>query len=730
MEGNSGIDRRGFLQTAGSAAAGLLLAFHLPAKAQAVAARKGAASFAPNAFLNIHPDSKITIWITRSEMGQGVRTALPMMLADELEADWSMIELKQASPGPAFKGIRLRTSGSGSVYGTWLPLRNAGAAAREMLVAAAAEKWQVEVGACRAEKGSVVHSLSGRRLTYGELCEAAAKQPVPAKPILKDAKDFRIIGKPMKRVDGVDIVRGKAVYGLDVKVPGMRYAVLERSPVLGGKAVSWDDSKARAVEGVVAVVPVTKGLANGVAVVATNLWAAMKGRDALTVVWDEGKNKEFSSDGYSAQLRTALNAEAFTTRKEGDVDKALAEAATKLEAVYEYPYQAHAPLETMNCIADVRADGCEIWSGTQAPESIYNDISKMLGLAPEAIKVNVPLLGGGFGRRLQIDYVPEAVEISKAINAPVQVVWTRSDDMRHGFFHSSTVCRMNAGLDAGKKLVAFAHKTASSDLSVLGPPARDVQRYTEGWTPWGAYDSPYALPSYRSEYVHVDSPVPTGPWRAVFYPQNVFARESFIDEVAAAMGKDPIAFRMELLDAPNAELSRMTINRRGLKHVLEVAAENAGWGKPLPQTGGRRWGRGVACNVYHGESLTAQVAEVSVGNDGKFKVERVVCVIDCGQVINPLGLAGQIESGIVWGLSPVLHDPITVKNGRVEQSSFLDFDVLRMNEMPKVEVHTIESSARPVGIGEPSVPPIAPAVGNAIFAATGKRLRRLPFKLT
>ncbi len=479
----------------------------------------------------------------------------------------------------------------------------------------------------------------------------------------------------------------------------------------------------------IAVVPVTTGFSSGVAVVAEDLWAAMKGREVLSVAWDEGKNKDFSSDGYTSQLRSALNGETFTTRKEGEVDKALAEAATTLEAVYEYPHQAHATLETMNCTADVRADRCEIWSSTQAPESIYNDIAKMLGLAPEAIKVNVPLLGGGFGRRLQIDYVPEAVEISRAVKAPVQVVWTRADDMKHGFFHSSTACRMSAALDRDKKLTAFVHRTSTSDLSVLGPPTRDAQKYSEGWVPWGGYDSPYAFAAYRSEYVHVDSPVRTGPWRAVGYPQNIFARESFIDEVAHAVGKDPLAFRLELLDAPPAELIRMKIDRRGLRHVLEVAAEKAGWGKPLPQTNGRRWGRGIACNVYHGESLAAQVAEVSVNADGKFKVERVVCVVDCGQVINPLGLAGQIESGIVWGLSPVLHDPITFRNGRAEQSSYRDFDVLRMSEMPKVEVHTIPTTDRPTGIGEPAVPPIAPAVGNAIFAATGKRLRRLPFTL-
>lgn len=717
------------MQTGAAALPGLLLAFRLPAQTKTAAVSNGAKNFAPNAFLKIGFDNRITIFVTRSEMGQGVRTALPMMLADELEADWANIELKQAVPGAAFKGIRLRTSGSGSIYGTWLPLRNAGAAAREMLTSAAAQKWNVSPGECRAEKGAILHVPTGRRLTYGALAAAAAKLPVPEKPVLKDAKDFRFIGKPMRRVDGAGIVSGKAVYGLDVKVPGMRYAVVERAPVLGGKLVRWDDAKTKAVAGVLAVVPVTKGFSNGVAVVAENLWAAMKGRERLNVTWDDRENKDFSSESHAAELRKALDEEAFTTRREGAVEAAFAGASTKLEAVYEYPFQAHACLETMNCIADVKTGACEIWSSTQAPEQAQQEAAKLLGLAPENVTVNVALLGGGFGRRLQIDYALEAAELSKAIGAPVQIVWTRADDMKHGFFHSSTACRMRAALDENKKLIAFCHKTASSDLSVLGPPTRDAQKYSEGWVPWGAFDNPYAFAAYRSEYAHVDSPVPTGPWRAVGYPQNVFARECFIDEVAFALAKDPVAFRLELLDAPLLELGRLKIRRAELRRVVETAAEKAGWSQPLRREKGVRRGRGIACNVYHGETLTAQIAEVAVTDDGKFKVERVVCVVDCGQVVNPLGLEGQIESGIVWGLSPALHKPLTFKNGRAEQSSFQDFDVLRMNEMPRVEVYAMPKDTRPTGVGEPSVPPIAPAVANAIFAATGKRLRRLPFDL-
>ncbi len=729
MENKTSIDRRDFLRSVGAAGAGLVLAFHLPSGSVLSQSASGE-SFSPSAFLSITSDNKITIWVTRSEMGQGVRTALPMMLADELEADWSNIELKQASPGVKFKGIRLRTSGSGSIYGTWLPLRNAGAAAKEMLISAAAQKWNVGGETCRAEKGSVLHIPSGKRLTFGELAEAAAKLPVPEKPTLKDSKDFKFIGQPTKRIDGAAIINGSAIYGLDVKVPGMRYAVIAHSPVLGGKAVRWDDSQTKAVSGVLAVVPVTKGINNGVAVVAENLWAAMKGREVLNVTWDDGKNKDFSSEAHTAQLHTALNGTSYTTRKEGEIEKAMASPATRLEAVYEYPFQAHAPLETINCIADVKKDSCEIWVSTQAPETAYEEVPKMLSINPESVKINVPLLGGAFGRRLFVDYVYETVEISKAIAAPVQVVWTRTDDMKHGFFHSSTVCQMKAGLDAEKNLTYLTHKTASSDLSMFGAPSLNAKNYTEGGVPWGGYDNPYSLPAYQSDYIHIDSPVPTGAWRSVGYPQNVFARECFIDEIAFAMNKDPLDFRLELLNAPGVALGRYPkFERTDLRRTLEVAAEKSGWTKPLPQEKGRRWGRGIACNVYHGMTHLTQVAEVSVDDKNNLRVHKIVCVVDCGQVVNPLGLEGQIESGIVWGLSAALHGEITFKNGKAEQSSYRDFRVLRINEMPKVEVYTIPKTTRPTGIGEQPVPPVAPAVANAVFAAIGKRLRRVPFNI-
>ena len=727
MSENSKINRRLFIQSTASAGAGLLLSFYLPAnaKAEKIGAQT-AQNFAPNVFLRIQPDDKIFITVTRMEMGQGVRTALPMMLADELEVDLAKIELEQAEPGERFKGIRMRTSGSGSIYGTWAPFRRAGAAAREMLVSAAAQIWNVSPETCRAENGSVLHVPTGKKLSYGKLAETAAKLPVPEKPALKQAKDFRYIGKRIKRIDSPKIVRGGAVYGCDIKIPKMLVAVVERSPVLGGKFVRWDDSKTKTVPGVRAVLPVSKGLSNGVAVLAENTWAALKGRELLQVVWDEGKYKDFSSENFNRQLYAAFDREGYVTRKDGDAQAAFTSAETKLEAVYEYPYQAHAPLETMNCIADVRPDGCEIWVGTQAPERAQEEAAKLLGIDPSKVRVHVPLMGGGFGRRLFVDYVTEAVELSKAAGAPVKVFWTRADDMKHGYFHSQTVCRLTAGLSNGK-IVAWTHKTASSDLSILGPPALDVKLYAQSFVPWGGFDNPYSFPALQVEYHHLDSPVPTGPWRAVGYPQNVFARECFIDEAAHAAGQNPLDFRLALMQPlDTVKVGPFNLNRKKLAEVLRLAAERGDLMKSPPKENGRRFGRGIACNIYHGETCLAQVAEVSVGEKGDVRVHRIITAVDCGQVVNPLGLEGQIESGIAWGLNTVLRGQITFKNGGAEQSSYGDFEVLRINEMPPVETFIVPNEEHPKGIGEQPVPVVAPAVCNAIFAATGNRIRRLP----
>ena len=725
--------RRSFLKTSlktgAFAGTSLLLGFELP---RSVAA-DGPVTFEPNAYISITPDNIVRLWITRSEMGQGVRTTLPMMLAEELSADWSQIEYVQAMPGGRFKGIRLRTSGSGSTVGTYDALRKAGATAREMLIAAAAERWRVDASSCRADQGSVVHLGTGRKLSYGNLVAAAARQRVPDNPPLTNPKDFRIIGKPLKRIDGHGIVTGQAVYGIDVHVPGMLYAVMARCPYVGGKVASFDATKSLSVPGVRHVVRIKSGLATGVAVVADYTWAAMKGRDALKVEWDPGPNANFDSDRFLTQMQDQLaQPEGYFVRDDGDARKALGSAAKKLEATYEFPFQAHAPLETMNCVANVRKDSCEIWAPTQCPEVVLSETAKMLALSEDSVKVHITLLGGGFGRRLIADYAHEAVEVSRAVGKPVQMLWTRSDDMRCGFFHPCDVEHIAGGLDLGGRPIAWVQRSIGSDLSVSHYPSEEQKKNPRGYfndgLPWGSFDNPYNFPDLKADFIPLNSPVPTGPWRAVFYPPPVFARESFMDEMAHAAGQDPLEFRLHLLEPGNVlKVGDAVIDRSRLIRVLQVAAEKSEWKRPLAQTGDRLWGRGVACNVYSEDCFIAQVAEVSVARQAHdIRVHRIVCAVDCGIAVNPLGLEGQAESGITWGLSATLHGRIDFKNGAAVQENFQDFEVIRMDEAPEIETHIVVTDHPPGGFGETAVPPVAPAVANAIFSATGKRIRSLP----
>jgi isoquinoline 1-oxidoreductase beta subunit len=727
------LTRRTFLLTSARAGAGLGLGFRLFSK-RPLAASTESATFEPSAYIRVTPDGTVTLWATRSEMGQGVRTALPAVLAEELEVDLASVRLEQAMPGARFEGISLRTSGSSSCPETFLALRRAGATAREMLISAAAETWGVPRNSCRAQRGTVVHVPSGRRLGYGELAARAAQQPVPTDPPLKDARDFRLIGKPLKRVDGPAIVCGRAVYGCDVRVPGMLTAVVERCPYLGGKVASFDASKALAVPGVRHVVAIHRGIATGVGVVADNTWAALRGRDALTVQWDPGPHRDFDSDRFIESLEAASTLEGYPVRHEGNADQALARGTRTLEAVYEFPFQAHAPVETMNCTADVRRDSCEIWVPTQTPQTAHDDIVRTLGLPPSAVRVHTTLAGGGFGRRLFVDYVQEAVELSQAVGKPLQLFWTRTDDLRHGFFHPASIERLRAGLDAEGRVVAWLHKSVGSDLSMFGLPTEQEKQdrllYARGESPWGAFDNPYNFPAMRVDYIPVDSPVPSGSWRAVDYPSRVFARESFIDELASAAGQDPLQFRINLLQPGNVvTLGMQRIDRGRMIRVLQLARKKSGWAsaRPASNSADRVWGRGLAINVYHANSYMAQVAEVSVGRDsGELRVHRMVCVVDCGFVINPTGLEGQVESGITWGLSATLHGKIDFRGGCVAQGSYADFRVMRLNEMPAIETYTVPGEAHPGGFGEHAVPPAAAAVANAVFAAVGKRVRRLP----
>jgi len=721
------ITRRTFVKTSAAAATGLVIAVKLPS----FASGNAAPGFAPNAYIQITPDNVVRLWVTRSEMGQGVRTTLPMMLAEELDADWQQVQLAQASTSEQFKGIRLRTSGSGSTVGTYAALRKAGATAREMLVAAAAESWQVQPATCAAKQGSVSHLPTGRRLTYGQLASSAARQEVPKNPTLKSPKDFLLIGKPRKRTDGAAIVAGRAMFGIDTRIPGMLYAVMERCPVLGGKPASYDASKALALKGVRYVAPIKSGLSPGVAVVADNTWSALKGREALKMEWDLGPHRNFSSAQFVDELHAALAQDGYFVRNDGDAPAAIRSAVNTLEATYEFPYQAHAPLETMNCVADVRKDACEIWVPSQCPNEARNEAAQMLGLPPEAVTVHVTLLGGGFGRRLFSDYVHQTVELSREIGKPVQLLWTRSDDMRFGYFQPPSVERITGAWDAEHKPVAWLQKSAGCDLSMI--PSTDAElknprRYFENEEPWGSFDNPYNFPHLKADFVPLDSPVPTGPWRAVMYPARVFARESFLDEMAAKANQDPLAFRLRLL-APGdvLKIGGQKIDRSRLIRVLQVAAEKSDWSRPISQSGDRLWGRGIACNVYDADCFIAQVAEVSVGKTSHdIRVHRIVCVVDCGLVINPQGLDGQAESGITWGLSATLHGGIDFRNGGALQTSYADFRVISIDEAPAIETHIVDSGHPPAGFGETAVPPVAPAVANAIFAATGKRMRQLP----
>jgi isoquinoline 1-oxidoreductase beta subunit len=672
-------------------------------------------------------------------MGQGVRTLLPMLLAEELDADWARVRIEQATPGGRFQGVRLHTSGSSSSSDTFVELRSAGAAAREMLVQAAAARWGVPAAGCRTEKGAVVHPAGALRLSYGELADAAARLPVPKAPRLKDPSAFRLLGHPTRRVDGPDIVTGRARYGADVRVPGLLFASIERAPSLGARLVRFDPSPALRMAGVRHVVPVAAGIHPGVAVVADDTWSAMRGREALRVEWSPGSHAEFDSERFIASLPEALGSAGYEVRHEGDADRALAAAARRVEATYFFPFQVHAPLETMNCTAHVHAGGVDLWVPTQTDVRTLQQAAKVAAIAEDRIRVTVTLMGGGFGRRLFADYVAEAVEVSKAIGAAVQVLWTREDDTRYGYFQPATAQRFSAGLDDAGHLVSLVHRTSASDLTIYeihagrniwsGPPAekKTPDAHARDQSPWGAYDNPYEVPSLRVDCADVTSPVPTGPWRAVEYPSTVFGRESFLDEIAQATGADPLALRLGLLPRDVRQVGPYAIDRGRLARTLEAAGRAAAWGSPLATEDGRLRGRGLAANVYHAGSYLAMVAEVSVAkNLADLRVERIVTAVDCGMPLNPLGIEGQTESGITWGLSATLFGKTDFRQGRAVQGTYGELEVLRIDRMPRIETLILDSSAPPRGYGEHPVPLVAPAVANAVFAATGRRVRRLP----
>jgi len=686
-----------------------------------------APEFTPNAWLAIDETGTTTLTIGKQEMGQGVRTSLAMILADELDADWSRVNLVQASPSETFK--TLGTGGSWSVGGSWRPLRNAGAAAREMLITAAAARWGVDTSRCRTENGFVIHDPSGRRIGYGALVADASRLPVPGAPRLKTASERRVVGTRVRRLDTPHIVTGRATYGIDVRVPGMVFATLIRPPKLGAKPVGVDSSAAQRVAGFHShVVPV----AGGVAVVGRNTWAALAARRAVKVEWDNSAAIAFESDNHWRVLERAVAEPGVVTRREGDPAATVLGSRT-VEARYYYPFEAHATLEPMNCVAHVHDGRCEIWVPTQAPNALQQRAARLLGVDPSRVSVTPTLVGGGFGRRLAVDYALEAVELSRKIAAPVQLLWTREDDIKHGHFQNASVHQLSAVVNAAGSPLVWRHKKVASPHNLSGPPTaedlKDPVAFYQDCS-WGVYDIPYAIPAIETSYVRVDIPLRIGPWRSVFSPSSTYARECFLDELAHAAHADPMEFRLSLLDgADTVKAGSLTIDRRRLRSVLELVRERSGWNTPLPP--GRA--RGVACNVYDGETHVAYVAEVSVPRTTKpgylpFIVYRMVCAIDCGVVINPLGIEQQVEGGVMWALSNMKAE-ITVRNGSVEQSNFADFPVVRMTEAPVIETHIIPSHGdQPFGVGEPPVPPAIPAIVNALFAATGRRIRRLPIR--
>jgi len=712
------VSRRDFVVAIATAGGGLLLGCRVDGRrslaGSAETAGSAPAAFAPNAFVRIGTDGRITLIMNQVEMGQGMFTSMPMLIAEELEVGLDQVALEHAPPDDKLYGNPLvgfqMTGASSSVRMMFQPLRRAGATARTMLVAAAAQSWGVDPGSCRAEKGVVTHVPTGRTLAYGALADKAAKQPVPQQVTLKDPKDFRLIGTPAKRLDTPDKVNGKAQYGIDVRLPGMKIATVAASPVVGGNVAGLDESKALAIKGVHQVVR----LDDAVAVVADHMWAAKQGLAALAVRWDDGANASVSTADVVRGLDEASQKPGVVARKEGDAAAALAGAARRVDAVYQVPFLAHAAMEPANCTVHVRPDGCEVWTGSQVLSRVQATAARVTGFPLDKVVVHNHLLGGAFGRRLTtVDIETQAVRIAKQVGGPVKVVWTREEDIQHDDYRPYYYDRVSAGLDSRGKPVAWTHRLVGpSILARWAPPA--FKDGLDGDALDGAVQLLYDIPAIQVEYVRHEEPVlNTGFWRGVGVTHNTFVIESFIDELAAAAKQDPVAFRRGLLGkAPRAQA------------VIDLAAKEAGWGKPLPAG----WGRGISLLYSGWDSYLAQVAEVEVSKTGEVRVHRIVCAVDCGTIVNPDIVKAQVEGGVVFGISGALWGEITLKNGRVEQSNFNNYRALRMNEAPPIEVHLVRNGEAPGGMGEPGTAVTAPALANAIFAATGKRIRRLPLK--
>jgi isoquinoline 1-oxidoreductase subunit beta len=703
----AGLSRRSFLVSSAALGGGLIVSLSLPFDRSEAASSD---DFAPNAFIRIDKDGQVTLTMPYVEMGQGTYTSIPMLIAEDLDVTLKQVRLEHAPPNEKLYSNPLlgvqATGNSNAMRGAWKPLREAGATARAMLVAAAAKRWNVDPKSCRAEDGDVIHTPTGRRLKYGELAADAAKMPVPTNVALKSPEEFKLIGKPVKRLDAPAKVNGTAIYGIDARPPGVKFATLAQSPVFGGRLKSLDDSAAKAVKGVRQIVR----LDDAVAVVADHMGAAKKGLAALKIEWDDGPHAKLATEDIARDLDQATLGPGAVAQNIGDADKAIAGAATKVEATYQVPFLAHATMEPMNCTVHLRQDECEIWIGNQAVARVQAMAAKAAGLPPEKVTVHNHLIGGGFGRRLEADGAVRAVEIAKQVDGPVKVVWTREEDIQHDMYRPYWFDRLSGGLDDQGRPVAWINRYAGSSVVARWLPPG----FKDGLDPdstEGAIDLVYDLPNFHVEFVRKEPPgISTAFWRSVGPSHNVFVTEGFIDEMAAAAKQDSVAYRRALLDkSPRA------------KAVLDLAAEKAGWGQALPKGSGR----GVSLQFVFG-SYMAQVAEVEVSKDGAVRLRRVVCAIDCGTVVNPDTVQAQIQSGIIFGATAALYGEITLKNGRVEQTNFDSYQMIRMNEAPAIEVHVVKSSEPPGGMGETGTSAIVPAIANAIYAATGKRLRKMP----
>lgn len=718
--------RRNFLRVGGAAVGALIIG--IPGTAMASLRRldvsdadRELAEGLSHQYLRIDTTGVVTIVVARSEMGQGVRTALPMILADELGADWTTIRLLQASPSATFPN--LSTGGSESVSSMWEPLRRAGAAAREMLCTAAGSKLAVDRSTLHVANGRVTHEASGRSLSFAELVADAARVPVPQQLIFRDPEHYTIVGKRTRRTDGQAIVKGTATYGLDVRLPGMKFAVMAMPAVPGATIVRFNAAAARAVAGVRDVIE----LPTGIAVVADSTWAALKGRTALAVVWNDGKHATFDSAALRLTLRDrSQRAGEMVARSVGDADATIAAAliAKRIESTYEFPFQSHATMEPQNCTAHVTAESCQVWIGTQEPVDVQRSVAKQLGRTDEQVTVNIPLMGGGFGRRLVSEYASDAAELSKRVAAPVQLVWSREDDFAHDWYQPMSVSKLSASVGANKLPTAWRHRVVAPAVTASfgGKVVMEAEAL-------GARDVPYTMPNVRVEYTHVPTPHNMGWWRAIQFVPNIFARECFVDELAVSAGINPLEYRLMMLDehsqqdlkrpkGPNTP-PQFDVDR--LRRVLHEVAKKSRWEYSLP----KGVGRGLACMSYDDRSYVAQVAEVDT-RGGRLRVRRVVTALDIGLVVNPLGAEAQVESGVLWALTAVLRGEMRFARGRASRTSFAQYRLASLTDTPVIETHFMPADSSPSGAGEPPVPAVAPAIVNAIFNATGKRVRSLP----